>query len=56
LEAEERTITEGGSDRLSAAPSADAVAEWARDLRLLFESAAPQPKKALIRLLVRSSA
>jgi site-specific DNA recombinase len=53
LEAEERTITEGGSDGLSAAPSADDVAEWARDLRLLFEGATPQQKKALVRLLVK---
>ena len=29
------------------------VAEWAGDLRFLFESATPQQKKALIRLLVK---
>jgi hypothetical protein len=40
----------GGPRPLTAAAD---VAEWARDLRLLFESATPQQKKALIRLLVK---
>jgi exonuclease VII small subunit len=53
LEAEERTIAEGGSDGSSIAPSADDVAEWAQDIRLLFEKATPQQKKALIRFLVK---
>jgi site-specific DNA recombinase len=33
LEAEERTIAEGRSDGLSMTPSADDVAEWARDIQ-----------------------
>jgi hypothetical protein len=37
----------------SAGRAADDVAEWARDLRLLFGSATPQQKTALIRLLVK---
>jgi site-specific DNA recombinase len=53
LEAEERAIAEGGPDRLSVAPTAADVAEWARDLRLLFDGATPQQKKALVRLLVK---
>lgn len=53
LEAEERAIAEGSRESLSPAATADDVAEWARDLRLLFESATPQQKKALIRLLVK---
>jgi len=53
LETEQRVIAGGGLESLSAAPTADDVAEWARDLRLQFESATPQQKKALIRLLVR---
>ena len=53
LEAEDRAITEGRPESLSAAPAADDVAEWARDLRLVFDNATPQQKKALIRLLVK---
>jgi hypothetical protein len=53
LEAEERTIAEGRSHELSMTPSADDVAEWARDIQLLFKGATPQQKKALIRLLVK---
>jgi len=53
LEAEARTIVQEGRDGLSAAPSADDVAEWARDLQRLIESATPQQKNALIRLLVK---
>jgi hypothetical protein len=53
LEAEERTIGEAGPDGLPAAPTADDVAEWARDLRVLIGSATPQQRKALIRLLIK---
>ena len=53
LEAEERATTAAGSESLSTAPTADDVAEWARDLRLLFQGATAQQKKALIRLLVK---
>ncbi len=53
LEAEERMISERGPDGPSAAPMAHDVAEWARDLQALLESATPQQKKALIRLLVK---
>jgi len=53
LEAEERTIAQGGHKGLSMAHTAADVAEWAGDLRFLFESATPQQKKALIRLLVK---
>jgi len=53
LEAEERTIGEAGPDGLSTAPTADDVAEWARDLRVLIGSATPQQRKALIRLLIK---
>ena len=37
----------------SEAPTADDVAEWARDLGVLIGSATPQQRKALIRLLVK---
>jgi len=53
FEAEERLIAEGRSDGLSVTPSADDVAEWARDIQLLFKGGTPQQKKALIRLLVK---
>jgi site-specific DNA recombinase len=53
LEAEERTIVEAGPDGLSAAPTANDVAEWAQDLQRLIEKATPQQKKALMRLLVK---
>jgi hypothetical protein len=41
LEAEERTITEGGPDGLSAALRPTTSPDWARDLRILFASATP---------------
>jgi site-specific DNA recombinase len=53
LEAEERATADAGPDSLSMAPTVDDVAEWARDLRRLFESATAQQKKAVIRLLVK---
>jgi hypothetical protein len=53
LEAEELTIGEAGRDGLSTAPTADDVAEWARDLPVLIGSATPQQRKALIRLLIK---
>jgi site-specific DNA recombinase len=53
LEAEERTVAEAGPDGLPAAPTADEVAEWGRDLRVLMGSATAQQRKALIRLLVK---
>lgn len=53
LEAEERTIAEAGTDGLPVAFTADDVAEWARDLRVLIGTATPQQRKALIRLLVK---
>jgi hypothetical protein len=48
-----RTIVEAGPDGLSAAPTANDVAEWAQDLQRLIEKATPQQKKALMRLLVK---
>jgi site-specific DNA recombinase len=53
LEAEERALEEGASQACSEPPTAEDVAEWAQELPVLLEAAAPQQRKALMRLLVK---